>query len=337
MYLQDATFPGTVAIPVSSGSSLLTFALKLLHKLIITVPVPYDAAEGTDATTTTATTATTRVIRVGNASVLPQDASAPQPHFPMIVQAGNVIQVVPADNTQVLGAEVVGVGRVMQVVGVPGFPPTPAPDPCPSHPSPCDPCPVIPHPLLPPCGAASGGDGRWRWATHTWVSCGLAYLPPQQQIPRINEDMVDPEIAAAEREREKQERRERKERRRREREARREARQRERERKRLILLQQQLQQQQQLVSEEGEGPSSDAEDEVLFREAMSEVPVVGSPVPEYEVEEEKEEEDEEEARIRKKKRLLPVALPPADKGILRSPSYRFVRCKELAQEASEAV
>ncbi|XP_063858088.1 uncharacterized protein LOC135099630 [Scylla paramamosain] len=125
--------------------------------------------------------------------------------------------------------------------------------------------------------------------------------------------------------------------RRREREARREARQRERERKRLILLQQQLQQQQQLVSEEGEGPSSDAEDEVLFREAMSEVPVVGSPVPEYEVEEEKEEEDEEEARIRKKKRLLPVALPPADKGILRSPSYRFVRCKELAQEASEAV
>ncbi|XP_063886482.1 cilia- and flagella-associated protein 251-like isoform X2 [Scylla paramamosain] len=112
---------------------------------------------------------------------------------------------------------------------------------------------------------------------------------------------------------------------------------RERERKRLILLQQQLQQQQQLVSEEGEGPSSDAEDEVLFREAMSEVPVVGSPVPEYEVEEEKEEEDEEEARIRKKKRLLPVALPPADKGILRSPSYRFVRCKELAQEASEAV
>ncbi|XP_063889771.1 uncharacterized protein LOC135116338 [Scylla paramamosain] len=63
---------------------------------------------------------------------------------------------------------------------------------------------------------------------------------------------------------------------------------------------------------------------------MSEVPVVGSPVPEYEVEEEKEEEDEEEARIRKKKRLLAVALPPADKGILRSPSYRFVRCKELA-------
>ncbi|KAK8374382.1 hypothetical protein O3P69_012057 [Scylla paramamosain] len=281
MYLQDATFPGTVAIPVSSGSSLLTFALKLLHKLIITVPVPYDAAEGTDATTTTATTATTRVIRVGNMlQVLPQDASAPQPHFPMIVQAGNVIQVVPADNTQVLGAEVVGVGRVMQVVGVPGFPPTPAPDPCPSHPLPVTPA-QSSSPLLPPCGAASGGDGRWRWATHTWVSCGLAYLPPQQQIPRINEDM--------------------------------------------------------LVSEEGEGPSSDAEDEVLFREAMSEVPVVGSPVPEYEVEEEKEEEDEEEARIRKKKRLLPVALPPADKGILRSPSYRFVRCKELAQEASEAV
>ncbi|KAK8373549.1 hypothetical protein O3P69_007801 [Scylla paramamosain] len=135
MYLQDATFPGTVAIPVSSGSSLLTFALKLLHKLIITVPVPYDAAEGTDATTTTATTATTRVIRVGNMlQVLPQDASAPQPHFPMIVQAGNVIQVVPADNTQVLGAEVVGVGRVMQVVGVPGFPPTPAPRPLPQPP-----------------------------------------------------------------------------------------------------------------------------------------------------------------------------------------------------------
>ncbi|XP_063848083.1 zinc finger CCCH domain-containing protein 13-like [Scylla paramamosain] len=134
--------------------------------------------------------------------------------------------------------------------------------------------------------------------------------------------MVDPEIAAAAREREKQERRERKERRRREREARREARQRERERKRLILLQQQLQQQQQLANEEGEGPSSDAEDEVLFREAMSEVPVVGSPVPEYEVEEEEEEEDEEEARMRKKKRLLPVALPPADKGILMSPSYR---------------
>ncbi|KAK8374292.1 hypothetical protein O3P69_012472 [Scylla paramamosain] len=121
MYLQDATFPGTVAIPASSGSS---------HKLIITVPVPYDAAEGTDATTTT-----TRVIQVGNMlQVLPQDASAPQPHFPMIVQAGNVIQVVPADNTQVLGAEVVGVGRVMQVVGVPGFPPTPAPRPLPQPP-----------------------------------------------------------------------------------------------------------------------------------------------------------------------------------------------------------
>ncbi|KAK8373148.1 hypothetical protein O3P69_012358, partial [Scylla paramamosain] len=57
---------------------------------------PYDAAKGTDATTTTTTTtttATTRVIQVGNMlQVLPQDASAPQPHSAMIVQAGNVIQ-----------------------------------------------------------------------------------------------------------------------------------------------------------------------------------------------------------------------------------------------------
>ncbi|XP_063860671.1 ras-associated and pleckstrin homology domains-containing protein 1-like [Scylla paramamosain] len=71
---------------------------------------PYDAAEGTDTATTTTTTATTRVIQV-----LPQYASTPQPHSPMTVQAGNVIQVVP---------------------------------------------------------------GRWRWATHTWVTCGLADLPP---------------------------------------------------------------------------------------------------------------------------------------------------------------
>ncbi|XP_063858036.1 uncharacterized protein LOC135099570 isoform X2 [Scylla paramamosain] len=62
--------------------------------------------------------------------------------------------------------------------------------------------------------------------------------------------------------------------------------------------------------------------QTIRKEATSEVPVVGSPVPEYEVEEEEEEEDEEEARMRKKKRLLAVALPPADKGILMRPSYR---------------
>ncbi|XP_063856598.1 uncharacterized protein LOC135098261 [Scylla paramamosain] len=61
----------------------------------------------------------------------------------------------------------------------------------------------------------------------------------------------------------------------------------------------------------------------VIQEATSEVPVVGSPVLEYEVEEEEEEEDEEEARMRKKKRSLAVALPPADKGILMRPSYRY--------------
>ena len=58
---------------------------------------------------------------------------------------------------------------------------------------------------------------------------------------------------------------------------------------------------------------------------MSEVPVIGSPIPEYEMageEEEEEEEEDEEARMRKKRRMLPVPLPPADKGILMSPSYR---------------
>ncbi|KAG0729145.1 Glia maturation factor gamma [Chionoecetes opilio] len=57
---------------------------------------------------------------------------------------------------------------------------------------------------------------------------------------------------------------------------------------------------------------------------MSETPVVGSPVPEYELagEDDEEEEEDEEARMRKKRRLLPISLPPADKGILMSPSYR---------------
>ncbi|KAK8373103.1 hypothetical protein O3P69_012583, partial [Scylla paramamosain] len=89
MYLQDATFPGTVAIPVSSGSSLLTFALKLLHKLIITVPVPYDAAGGLTPPPPLPPPPQQGLFKVGNMlQVLPQDASAPQPHFPMIVQAG---------------------------------------------------------------------------------------------------------------------------------------------------------------------------------------------------------------------------------------------------------
>ncbi|XP_063856592.1 uncharacterized protein LOC135098257 [Scylla paramamosain] len=115
---------------------------------------PYDAAEGTDTattTTTTATTATTRVIQV-----LPQYASTPQPHSPMTVQAGNVIQVVP---------------------------------------------------------------GRWRWATHTWVTCGLADLPPPAANPKNQRGHCGPrDCNSSKREREKQERRERKERRRRERE-----------------------------------------------------------------------------------------------------------------------
>lgn len=59
---------------------------------------------------------------------------------------------------------------------------------------------------------------------------------------------------------------------------------------------------------------------------MSEVPVLESPVPDYEVagggEDEDEDEDDDEAK-RKKKRLQPVLLPPADKGILLSPSYRY--------------
>ncbi|XP_063857470.1 uncharacterized protein LOC135098959 isoform X7 [Scylla paramamosain] len=67
-------------------------------------------------------------------------------------------------------------------------------------------------------------------------------------------------------------------------------------------------------------------------EATSEVPVVGSPVPEYEVEEEEEEEDEEEARMRKKKRSLAVALPPADKGILMRPSYRYSPSRVTADD-----
>ncbi|XP_063883907.1 uncharacterized protein LOC135112891 isoform X2 [Scylla paramamosain] len=70
----------------------------------------------------------------------------------------------------------------------------------------------------------------------------------------------------------------------------------------------------------------------VIQEATSEVPVVGSPVPEYEVEEEEEEEDEEEARMRKKKRSLAVALPPADKGILRSPSYRYSPSRVTADD-----
>ncbi|XP_063857982.1 nuclear receptor corepressor 2-like isoform X2 [Scylla paramamosain] len=72
--------------------------------------------------------------------------------------------------------------------------------------------------------------------------------------------------------------------------------------------------------------------QTIRKEATSEVPVVGSPVPEYEVEEEEEEEDEEEARMRKKKRSLAVALPPADKGILMRPSYRYSPSRVTADD-----
>ncbi|XP_071519350.1 uncharacterized protein [Panulirus ornatus] len=137
----------------------------------------------------------------------------------------------------------------------------------------------------------------------------------QQQMPSIGDTLMDPEVAAAAKEKEKQERRERKEKRRREREARREARQRERER--IALLQQQQE-------EEEEKQSSDTEDEVLIREAMSEVPVIGSPVPDYEViGDDDDDDDDDENGLRKKRRSLPVPLPPADKGILMSPSYRY--------------
>lgn len=58
---------------------------------------------------------------------------------------------------------------------------------------------------------------------------------------------------------------------------------------------------------------------------MSEVPVIGSPVPEYEVlgDDDDEEDEDDESGERKKRRLLPVPLPPAEKGILMSPSYRY--------------
>ncbi|KAK8373167.1 hypothetical protein O3P69_010973, partial [Scylla paramamosain] len=106
------------------------------------------------------------------------------------------------------------------------------------------------------------------------VTCGLADLPPPAANPKNQRGHCGPrDCNSSKREREAREEGEEGEEEEREREARREARQRERERKRLILLQQQLQQQQQLVSEEGEGPSSDAEDEVLFREGHQ--PAVG--------------------------------------------------------------
>lgn len=58
---------------------------------------------------------------------------------------------------------------------------------------------------------------------------------------------------------------------------------------------------------------------------MSEVPVIGSPVPEYEVigDDDDDDDDDDENGARKKRRLPPVPLPPPDKGILMSPTYRY--------------
>ena len=52
-----------------------------------------------------------------------------------------------------------------------------------------------------------------------------------------------------------------------------------------------------------------------FQEAISEVPMMGSPVPYYEMSED-DDDDEDES----KKKHLPIL--PAEKGILLSPNYR---------------
>ena len=56
---------------------------------------------------------------------------------------------------------------------------------------------------------------------------------------------------------------------------------------------------------------------------MSEVPNMGSPVPDYRL---SPDEDEEMEDKRRKNGPAAVPLPPAEKGILLSPNYRLVIC-----------
>ncbi|XP_066945044.1 uncharacterized protein [Macrobrachium rosenbergii] len=298
--------------------------------------------------------------------VLPQEPSTATAPSPMIVQTGNVIQVVPAENMQMLGTDVLsgipvssggvmGVGGVVQVVtggmvGMSGSSPTPVPAPVTSAATASsksaaeDTAAAVSSVLsslssiqlpgasvltsssvgpLPSHSSVTTQANSLSTSTVTpTTSTHAAGLPVAhlisllQQMASINESSVDQETKAAAKEKAREERRERKEKRRVEREARREARQKEK-------AAHQLKQGKGGPEREQDNQNSDTEDEVLIREAIYEVPNIGSPVPEYEIMQEEDEEEDEEEALLKKKRRLPVPLPPAEKGILMSPSYRY--------------
>ncbi|XP_068227043.1 microtubule-associated protein futsch-like isoform X2 [Palaemon carinicauda] len=331
-----------------------------------------------------------RVIQVGNMlQVLPQDpatTSAPQSMIvqqvlpqepstaatpsPMIVQTGNVIQVVPAENMQMLGTDVIsgipvsnggvmGMGGVVQVVtggvmGMAGSSPTPVPPPVTSKSNTTSSKSTIEDTAAAVSSVLSSLSSIQLPGASVLTSTSVGQLPPHspsvtqansltsstvtpststhaaglpvahlisllQQMASVSESSADQEAKAAAKEKAREERRERKEIRRVEREKRREARQKDKsgsqgKRRRGGK---------DSFDGDEDNQNSDTEDEVLIREAIYEVPNIGSPVPEYEIIQEEDEEEDEAESLLKKKRRLPVPLPPAEKGILMSPSYRY--------------
>ncbi|RXG61048.1 hypothetical protein Avbf_13212 [Armadillidium vulgare] len=117
----------------------------------------------------------------------------------------------------------------------------------------------------------------------------------------------------------KQQRKERKERKRYEREQRRKAR-----KEKALLKKAQAQQEklEQLAKEVKNNDSFD-EDDIVIKEAMTEVPELGSPVPDYEVYNDDDLDEEEEKKVP----FTPLPLPP-EKGILIVPTFRIIRSKE---------